>query len=208
MKFRDLKQMLGQTPLIDVRNIINLEPNFHRRRLYEWQQSGLIKKIANNFYIFTDYDLDESSLYFIANKIYAPSYISLESALYHYDLIPETVYQVTSVAARKTNKISSEIADFSYRHLKPGLFFGYQIIKKGNFSYQIAEAEKALLDFFYLRADIKSKQDVASLRINKENFRQKIEKNKMEEYLRKFNSPTMNKKIKELFNHIKNNDQP
>ena len=79
MRFLELKQKLDKCPLIDVKDIFNITSNFDRRRLYEWQQKGLIKKITSNFYIFAGQEIDEFILYFIANEIYFPSYISLET---------------------------------------------------------------------------------------------------------------------------------
>jgi len=124
MKFTELRQQFNKKPLFDVRDVLNLEKDFHRQRLYDWQKKDLITKITHNFYVFSDKELSEEDLYFIANKIYSPSYISLEGVLYHYNLIPETVYQVTSVTTRKTRSLSSEIGDFSYRHVKSNLIFG------------------------------------------------------------------------------------
>ncbi len=52
-------------------------------------QSGLFVKLRSGFYMLQD---SNPSLYLIANKLYQPSYISLEKALSHYGIIPETVY--------------------------------------------------------------------------------------------------------------------
>jgi len=206
MKFTGLRQKFNKRPLFNVRDVLNIEKNFDRRRLYEWQKRDLITKITHNFYVFNDKELSEDDLYFIANKIYSPSYISLEGALYYYDLIPETVYQVTSITTRKTKKISNDIANFSYRHIKPELFFGYKNIKKNNFTYQLAEPEKAILDLLYLRSDIKNQKQLKNLRIKKDIFLEKVDQDKIREYLKKFSSNTLQEKLEGLLEIINKND--
>jgi len=206
MKFTELRQQFNKKPLFDVRDVLNLEKDFHRQRLYDWQKKDLITKITHNFYVFNDKELSEEDLYFIANKIYSPSYISLEGVLYHYNLIPETVYQVTSVTTRKTRSLSSEIGDFSYRHVKSNLFFGYKNIKKDNFTYQLAEPEKAILDLLYLRSDIKNKKQLKNLRIKKDEFLEKIDQDRIREYLKRFSSNTLKNKTEDLLELINKND--
>jgi predicted transcriptional regulator of viral defense system len=51
--------------------------------------------------------MDEMVLFMVANKIYEPSYVSLESALAYYKIIPETVLGVTSISSRKTKQHES-----------------------------------------------------------------------------------------------------
>ena len=64
-------------------------------------KSGLFEKLRNKFYILKD---SHPSHYFIANKLYQPSYISLETALSHYGMIPETVYTITSVTTKASRE--------------------------------------------------------------------------------------------------------
>ncbi|MBU4369998.1 hypothetical protein KKG58_04565 [Patescibacteria group bacterium] len=202
MKFIEFYNKFKGSPLIDIRDVLTIHPNFDRRRLFEWQKRKLIQKIVKNFYLFTYKDYNEEDLYFIANKIYAPSYIGLETALSRYDLIPETVYSITSITTKKTKKYLTSIANFSYQTVKPKLFFGYRIIKRNSFSYQFAEPEKSLLDFLYLRKDLKKEKDFKALRINKENFKSLIDQSKLKKYLRLFQSPTLEKRVEKLINNI------
>jgi len=157
-----------------------------------------LKKIINNFYVFSQKDLTKAEFMFIANKIYKPSYISLEMALSHYNFIPEAVFAYTSVTSRKTKELNNELGSFYYRNIKEELFFGYTIIQQGGINYKLAEPEKALLDFLYLRADIKTAEDLESLRINPFSYKENIDQKKLNRYLEYFNSNTLKLKIKRL----------
>src|SRR3989339_1153175 len=86
----------------------------------------------------------------LAQKIYGPSYISLESALSYHGLIPEAVRTVTSVSIKRNKNFSTPLGDFSYSHLPTDNFFiGVQRITNGRDSYFMATVWKALLDYIY-----------------------------------------------------------
>lgn len=195
MKYIDFQNIFKNHPLIDVREVKNIFPDFDSRRFYEWQKKGYIKKITKLFYIFTNKKITENDIRYIANKLLEPSYLSLEYALRYYNLIPEIVYVVTSITTRKTKTINNEISNFQYRSIKENLFFGYKIIKINEISFKIAEPEKALLDFLYLRGDIKNKNDIKELRLNKEVFKEIINQKKLKQYTEVFNSKTLLSKV-------------
>ena len=198
MKYIDFNNAFKNRLLIDVREVRQIFPDFESRRFYEWQKKGYIKKLSRLSYIFSDRNINEAENNFIANKLFEPSYISLESALRYYNLIPEVVFLTTSVTTRKTKLLKTPIGDFQYRKVKEKLFFGYRIINAGQIAYKIADPEKALLDFLYLRSDIKSEGDIFELRINGESYREIIDQNKLKQYLGVFNSKALNKKIDQL----------
>lgn len=198
MKYIDFYNFFKNRTLIDVQEVKQVFPDFVSRRFYEWQKKGYIKKLASQFYIFADKKISESENNFIANKLSEPSYISLESALRYYNLIPEVVFLTTSIATRKTKLIKTVAGNFQYRMVKENLFFGYKIVEQNGPAYKIAEPEKALLDFLYLRSDLKTEDDFAELRINEEDYHKVVDQNKLKEYLEIFNSGVLSKKIKVL----------
>ena len=198
MKYIDFNNTFKNRLLIDVREVRQIFPDFESRRFYEWQKKGYIKKLSRLSYIFSDRNINEAENNFIANKLLEPSYISLESALRYYNLIPEVVFLTTSVTTRKTKLLKTPIGDFQYRKVKEKLFFGYKIINTGQIAYKIADPEKALLDFLYFRSDIKSDGDIFELRINEESYREVIDQNKLKQYMEAFNSKALNKKIDQL----------
>jgi hypothetical protein len=162
MNIRTLQEAFRDFTVFSIRDIRRLDPSFHRRRLTEWQAKGYIRKVIKGHYILADRPVDESALFEIANRIYRPSYISLESALAHYQLIPESAFGVTSVSTRRSYLFSGSLADFRFRTVKPDLFFGYEIVFE------------RVLDFLYLNPGIGSPADFESLRLDFLRFRETV----------------------------------
>lgn len=170
MNYHCLRDSLKNFTVFSLRDIFRVEPGFHRRRLNDWQAKGYIRKVIKGFYIFADLPLDEMVLFEIANRVYKPSYVSLESALAHYQLIPESVFGVTSISTRRTYRFSTELAEFRFRTVKPDLFFGYDLVSVRGKRVKIARPEKAVLDFLYLNPRYRSGPDFESLRIDTDRF--------------------------------------
>ncbi len=193
MQFIQFKNAFRDFPVISLADIRGLDRNFDRRRLSEWREKGYIRKIIKGYYIFTDADLDDNRLAAIANRIYRPSYISLETALSRYHLIPENVYQVTSVSTRRTSFFESPVGRFSYRTVKPEFFFGYTLQPGG---YKLARVEKAILDYFYLNPDLRDEDDFASLRMDRRELQRLLNRKRLTEYLGRFDKKNLARRVK------------
>jgi len=150
-------------------------PSMNLMNLVRWQRKGYILKLRNRWYAFNDAESHENMEWLAANLIYAPSYISLQTALSWYNLIPEMVVATISVSIRKTNKFSTPLGKFDYHRIKPELFgFGYAFEdmdayrSKSNNSRKImvATPQKAILDFFYINSFYNSAKDMEDLRLN------------------------------------------
>ena len=152
-------------------------------------KSGLFVKLRNNYYMLKDSHLP---LYAIANKLYQPSYISLESALSHYGVIPEAVYAVTSVNTKPTREFTTPKAVFSFQRIKKSVFGGYSPISIEGHVVLLADPEKALADYLYF-VDLKK----ASLndRLNLRGIR----KNKLLKFISSFKRQSLKKMIKEIY---------
>ncbi|MFA5361871.1 MAG: hypothetical protein WC335_01300 [Candidatus Omnitrophota bacterium] len=92
---------------------------------------------------------------YIANVLYSPSYVSLETALSNYSIIPEVSMAVTSITTKATRKFKNKHGLFIYHTVNPRAFNGYYIEKHGSFDIFIAEPEKALVDYFYFNKPFK-----------------------------------------------------
>jgi len=203
MTFLAFKENLKNLVVFNLNDIRKIDVRFDLRRLSEWQDKGYIKKVRRGNYIFADLTINEQNLFLIANKIYAPSYISMEMALSYYNLIPEAVYGITSVSTRKTNNFRTELGEFSYRHVKPALMFGYKFISHQDRNIKVAEVEKAVLDFFYLNPHLEKEDDFEGLRFHSGEFKAQSDKNKFQGYLAAFGNKELEKRFKKFLKHIK-----
>ncbi len=205
MRYLKFKNSLKEYTVFSLNDIRKIDSNFRRRQLNEWQDKGYIRKIVKGYYIFSDRAVNEDTLYRIANKIYRPSYVSLEIALSHYSLIPESVYSVTSVSTKRTYNFSTPVGGFTYRTLKPELFFGYHIVRKNDDTpYKIAAPEKALLDYLYLNPHYDTLKDYRELRISSEMFWESIEEKKLLSYVEKFGQKKLKYRVEKLLRYLKN----
>ncbi|MBP5551698.1 MAG: hypothetical protein J6X93_06585 [Bacilli bacterium] len=96
------------------------------------------------------YETNKSANKFaLANVIVYPSYISFESALSYYDMIPERVYLTMSATFRKnkTKEFINDFGDFYYEDINEDAYpYGVDVIQLEGYSIMIASREKALLD--------------------------------------------------------------
>lgn len=200
----DFQKRLIPYGVFSLENIYKSFPDFSYKQISRWQKDGFLIKIKQGFYTFTDQKIDDYFLFLIANKIYEPSYISLEKALKYYGLIPEEIFQITSVSTKKTNIFNNSIGSFSYRHIKESLFWGYHFISNSNQKVLIADAEKAILDYIYLHPELKTENDFKELRINSNSFNENINLDKLNKYLSKFKNKKLNKRLEVFLKTIQN----
>lgn len=205
MTYLEFKENMQEFPIFSVREIEKHFPSFDNRRLVEWQEKGYIQKLRNRYYRFTDSKVDEAYLFYCANAIYGPSYVSLESALSVYGFIPEGVFQITSCTTLKTNKFETPIGNFSYRNLKPALFFGYHLQQWNDHHYAIAGPEKTMIDYLYLHNEIQSPAEFESLRWNATEISNRISMDKLDEYANHIGSDALHTRINHLKNYLNAN---
>ena len=202
MQYLDLKTQLKDFPVFSIKDIEKVDLSFHKQRLSEWQKKGYVKKIRQGFYIFTDLEINEKILFTIANRIYEPSYVSLEMALSIYGLIPESVYGITSVTSQNTKNIDTPVGDFIYRHVKPSLMFGSELREHSGHHYQIAEIEKAILDYLYFNPKICDNESFEGMRFNTSEIKEKINIEKFNRYLEAFNNKSLARRAKKFLTYI------
>jgi predicted transcriptional regulator of viral defense system len=202
MNFLDFRELFEKYPVFSIKEIEKHAPNFNKKNLVNWQKKKYLQKIRNGWYRIRKEIKNEHELFYIANKIYSPSYISLESALSYHALIPEQSFTVTSAAGLKTQNFKTPNYAFSYQNLKHELMFGYLLDNSDKFTFKIAEPEKACLDFLYLHSEIKTQEDLAAMRIDKETAKQIITRERLRQYTSLFKSNVMYKKSSMLENYI------
>ncbi len=202
MNYRDFEKTMSPFIVFSVNDILKAFPKFDTRRLVEWQDKGYMQKLVNCWYRFSEQPLNEALLFLIANRIYQPSYVSLESALSYYSLIPETAFSVTSVTTLKTNEFSTPVGAFMYSSIKPSLFFGYKLLPAGGRFAKIADVEKTLLDYLYCHPGMKSPDDFFEWRINEEELLPMLDFKKLEDYLDLFQNKALEKRVAAFRNYL------
>ncbi|MDD5738974.1 MAG: hypothetical protein PHY72_03585 [Candidatus Pacebacteria bacterium] len=204
MQYLELREKLNNFFVFSLADIRKVEAGFDLRRLNEWQSKGYIKKIRRGYYVFSDTKLDEQALFLIANKLYAPSYVSFEMAFSHYGLIPESVYGVTCATTKKTANFKTPLGEFIYHKVKPSLMFGYSLVSYQNQNYKMAEIEKAVLDYLYINPQLETTADFFELRFNAQEFLVKANMQKLNQYLAVFKNKNLNKRVENFLQFIKN----
>ena len=152
-------------------------------------KSELFIKLRNNYYMLKD---SHPSLYLLANKIYQPSYVSLESALSYYRIIPEVVYTVTSVTTKATREFKTPKSVFSYQRIKKSVFTGYDPVSIEGHVILLAEPEKALADYLYF-------VDLKKLSLNDRLNLKTIQKGKFLKFIHAFKRKSLQKRVKEMY---------
>jgi len=116
--------------------------------IHRLKKQGYIQSVKRGIYKLSDEQIPDL---YLANKLYEPSYISLQFALSYHRVIPENVYEITSITPKATRRFEKLGRVFSYRRIIKSAFTGYIIEKQEGFSFQIADPEKAFVDANYFR---------------------------------------------------------
>ena len=184
-----------------INQVLLWEKDFDRNNLTRWCRKGLLVKLRNQYYAFSERRQMPDFARYVANRIYAPSYISLHSALSFYGIIPEEVVQITSVTTLKTAKFENGFGTFHYQNVKTPLYFGYEIktMQNGR-GLLFATPEKALLDLLYLNPYYKTEQDMEELRLDEDFMQNEFNRERLSYYLAQIGSKALEQRVRLLLN--------
>lgn len=154
MKFQELLNLVGREPVFESSLLLagDVRPEEIQRQLARWAQKGYVYQVRRGLYsIAPPYRHMTPHPFLIANRMVKASYISCQSALTWYGLIPEYTPVAVSVATGRPGAWETSFGRFAFRHVKIDLFFGYIFVEvvAGQWAF-IAHPEKALLDLIYL----------------------------------------------------------
>lgn len=199
MDFLTFRERMFPMGCFNISQVLLWEKDFDRNNLTRWCRKGMLVKLRNQHYAFTEYRQVPDFSRYVANRIYMPSYISLHSAFSFYGMIPEEVVQFTSVTTLKTAKFENAFGTFHYHNVKSPLYFGYGMKKLQNGRCMLmATPEKALLDFLYLYPDYKTPQDMEELRLDQYFMSHELNTQLLMEYLSRFSSKALAQRVKRL----------
>lgn len=152
--------------------------NTTHKLLQRLTNNGILTRIAKGKYTVAGSGLSDFDL---ANFAVKPSYISLESALNHYGILPQFPYNITSITTGRHILITIEGKEFEYSHLPAELFWGY--FQKNDFI--IASPEKALADWLYLASLGQRHVNLPELDLSR------VNKPELESIIKNFNHPKL-----------------
>lgn len=158
MNFDDVLIQYAEEPLTR-QVILSIIKDYKRPndKIGELMKSGELTGIKNGLYIpGPKSKITGPEPFLLANHIWGPSYISLETALSYWGYIPERVYEISSVTTKASRSYKTSVGRFTFRHAPlPYYSFGIksvQLTAKQNIL--MASPEKALCDKIIMTAGI------------------------------------------------------
>ncbi len=141
----------------------DINPKEISRQLSRWTKTGKIHQLRRGLYLLAQpYRKKDPHPFYVANRIVRSSYVSLQSALSYYGMIPEFFSVVTSVTTGRPYSKETVLGRFEYRHIKMAFFNSYKMMNIGlDQEVFIGSPEKSLFDLLYL---VSGSQTMAYLR--------------------------------------------
>ncbi len=169
MEFNELLRIVGEEPVFETALLLagDVDPNHIRRQLSRWVRAGRLYQLRRGVYALAPpYQKRRPHPFVVANSMVTASYVSGQSALAFYELIPEYAPTVISVTTTRPARWTTPLGNFAYRHIRSTLFSGYQrlLLSATEFAF-VAKPEKALLDLVYLTPQGDSLEYLTELRL-------------------------------------------
>lgn len=138
-----------------------------RRQLDRWVKSGKVTQLRRGVYMLSSsYSRKSAHPFVTANVLKKASYVSLQSALAHYNMIPEYVPVTTSVTTGRPEELSTPIGRFQFRHVATRLFTGFTAVEIAPGQHALlATPYKALVDLLYLTPHSDNRDYLRELRV-------------------------------------------
>ncbi|MCL4392598.1 hypothetical protein M1145_00430 [Patescibacteria group bacterium] len=130
----------------DIRNLIDINDNHYLLILINRMlKKGILVSIKRGIYYIKD---NAPSNFSIANNLYSPSYISLDTALVYYGIVNQSPFTITSISTKKARTFIFNNIEYKYNKIKISLFY----TGNENINFNIASKEKAIIDSIYFAA--------------------------------------------------------
>ncbi|MFA5264012.1 MAG: hypothetical protein WC378_09295 [Opitutaceae bacterium] len=158
--------------------------------LHRWGKRGWIIPVRRGFYAFPE-DIARNPITpeTAANQILKDSYVTGLWRLNQLGLIPEGVMEITNATLNNPAEYDTPLGRFTYQHLSPNGFFGYETVLGGPVPVRIATPEKALLDFFWWKNIGWTENEFARWRIQ-DPFG-KIDHKRLHEFAKRWKQPRL-----------------
>ena len=169
MDFGELLEAVGDEPVFETGLLLagDVDPLDVRRQLSRWTGAGRLYQLRRGLYgVAPPFQKVRPHPFLVANRLVLGSYVSLQSAMAHYGLIPEAVPVTTSVTSDRPRRWETPLGAYEFRHIQGVLLAGYRWLEvaEGQLAY-VASPEKALLDLVYLEPEADSSRYLEELRL-------------------------------------------
>ena len=129
----------------DVSLILNITASHASKILERLLKAGAVIRVKRSKWILVGQKDPLSIVEHLTSP--SPSYVSLYSALYYHGIISQIPSKIYCITLAKTHNITTPLGEYSFHHITPELFYGFEISHDG---IAMAIPEKALVDYFYL----------------------------------------------------------
>jgi len=169
MKWQELLHKVGDEPVFRTGFLAATDESLAELRLQlsRWAKSGRLIQLKKGLYTLAQpYRKVPPHPFVLANAMKKASYVSTQSAMAYYGMIPEYVAAVTSVTTQRPEQANTAVGQFVFRHVKNNWFHNYKQteLRSGQKAF-IATPEKALLDLVYLTPDSDNYDFLTELRL-------------------------------------------
>jgi predicted transcriptional regulator of viral defense system len=168
-----IRRYLKRTPVASMGSISVLVPdrNYAYVVMNHLLERGEVRRITRGYYTIHE----EPSLLVHCLR---PAYIGLQDAMSFHGLWEQETVTII-VTARKVRPGLRKVfgQNVWVRRISPRHFFGYDCLTNGDFLLPVSDVEKTLIDMVYFR---EMRRDIA------EGFREKVNREKLEKYLKKY----------------------
>ena len=187
MKFESLLTLVADQPFFETGLLLagDVDPAHVQRQLSRWVRSGRIRQLRRGLYMLASpYQSVHPHPFLLANALMPGSYVSVQSALAFYGLIPEYTPRIMSMTLLRPSQWEG---GFHFQHLASHFFFGYQLVEvsQGQQAF-ISTPEKALLDLAHLTPKSDSPNYLKQLRL--QNL-ERLDLTRLQEYVKRAGKP-------------------
>ncbi|MCK5848532.1 MAG: hypothetical protein KAH01_04985 [Caldisericia bacterium] len=176
-----------------------------RNRIHLLNKNGWFIHIKQGLYLVNDSITGQFQgnlpLLAISHCLFEDSYVSLAHALHYHNLLKHVPDTISSINGQISKKFSYQSYTFKFIKVKTDFYFGYRPIPQQKRTIQIAEVEKAILDYLYVDINFTTPEIFFE---PVQEHRESIDFDKFQQYALRF-SETVRRKAGFLLDHIKLN---
>lgn len=208
MKYSELVDLVKDQPVFESGILLSgeVDPDYLRKQISLWVKSRKIIQLRRGLYALAPpFKKVKPHPFLVSNRLQSASYVSYQSALAYYGMIPEYVPLTTGATTKKPGERQTFFGVFKYHHVKKEWFHHYEYIhiSENQFAY-IATPEKALLDLIILVPRSDSIAYLRGLRIQNLKL---IDLNKLEMIIQSAKKPKLFRFFAQYKIYLQNEDK-